>query len=126
MSYGRRAGKRPVTGSLVAPGTVGTLAAWLIFENSGSQMYAAAAGFSGAQLVFTLPAGATGVSIDAGSGVLTADTAVAAIQSGTTLTVRATNATNFAEQNLSFTVATVKRRRPVNRSSAAVYRSYSW
>ncbi len=122
----RHAGKTPPSGVLAAPAAVGTLAAWLIFENSGSQTYTTATGFSGSQLVYTLEAGAAGVSIDAGSGELTADTATTVIQAGTTLTIRATNATNFADQNLSLTVATVSRRRTVIRSGAAVQRAASF
>jgi hypothetical protein len=123
MPFGRSAGKLPVSGSLAAPSTVGSLPAWLIYENTGSEIYSSSAGFAGSELVYTLTAGATGVTIDASSGTLTADTFTTAIQSGTTLTVRATNGAGNADQNISLTVAIVRRQRPVLRSSAAIYRA---
>jgi hypothetical protein len=126
MTFGHRAGKAPVSSSISAPTTVGTLADWTVDQNSGNQLYDAASGFAGSGLTFTLPVGATGLSIDGGSGVITADTATTALQTGTALTVRASNGSGNADQALSFTVAFVTRRRPVMRQYIAVQRAATW
>ncbi|MEL6119136.1 MAG: hypothetical protein AAFQ60_00135 [Pseudomonadota bacterium] len=74
-------------------------------ENTGLQSYDASVGFIGDALSYTV-AGPAGVSIDAATGVLSFDTAALAVQSGTGLTVRATNSGGFVESSLSFDIET--------------------
>lgn len=124
MSFGRHAGKPPVSGSLAAPMTNGTLSPWIVDLNSGSVTYLTSVGFTGAELVYTLPGGATGLTINAGTGRITADTFTTA-EGTTTLTVRATNSTSFAEQSFDFTAEVIRRRQPIIRSYA-VQRAGSW
>jgi hypothetical protein len=123
MSFGHRAGKAPVSASLAAPAGIHTLSDWTVNENSGNQTYLTATAFSGSELVFTLETPVTGLTMNPATGRITADTFAASIQAGTTLTSRATNGSGFAERSFAFTVAVVRRTRPVNRSQAAVQRA---
>lgn len=128
MSFVRRSGKKPVpaTGATPAPTAVGTLTAWVVDQNSGNKTYVTSGGFNGASLTYSLFVGATGLSINPGNGLITADTFTTAIQSGTALTVRASNVSGVADQALSFTVQVVARRRPVMRQYVAVQRAATW
>lgn len=93
-----------LTSGLAPPATVGTLGPWAVMQLSGNQTFAAASGFTGSGITYSLQVGATGFSINSSTGVITCNTATSG--SGTkNLTVRATNLSGFADQPLTVNIA---------------------
>lgn len=72
-------------------------------NNSGVQTYNASIGFAGDALNYTV-SGPAGVGIGASTGVLSFDTNQLALQSGTGITIRATNSGGFVESSLNFDI----------------------
>lgn len=91
-----------VTAALLPPQAVGTLPDVAYVLGGGGQSVSAQAAFSGADLVYSLDAAPAGVTIHAGSGLVSipTDAALAA-----TITVRAANAAGSAIQSFQVTVA---------------------
>lgn len=91
-----------VAAAPVAPVAVGTLPAVAWPLGAGSRTVSAAAGFSGAGLVYSLATAPAGATIDAVTGLVTVPTSAAL--AAAPVTVRATNAAGSATQSFTVTV----------------------
>lgn len=76
----------------------------ILTENTGIQTYDASIGFTGGGLNYTV-SGPVGVSIDAATAVLSFDTDTLGIQTGTPVTVRATNSGGFVDSGFALDIA---------------------
>ena len=98
-----------VTVAVAAPTAVGTLADVSYTQGSGVRTVATQGAFSGAGLTYALLAAPAGVTINAGSGLVSIPTT--ALLAAATVTVRAQNASGAATPSFKVTVARWRRRR---------------
>lgn len=80
-----------VTVLYIAPVVNGSLTNQSFTDDTGNQTYDTSGGFTGNGLSYSLVSPPTGVTISSITGIVTHDTDALAIQTGTTITVRATN-----------------------------------
>lgn len=93
-----------MTVSLAAPVLNGSLTNQSFTEDTGDQTYATAGGFTGSSLTYSLVSPPTGVTISSITGIVTHDSDVLAVQSGTTITVRATNTGGSVDSTYDLTI----------------------
>lgn len=74
-------------------------------DDSGVQTYDASGDFTGGNLTFSLTTSLTGVTINSSTGIVTFDTDTLAVQSGTSVAVRAANSGGSADSSFSLTIA---------------------
>lgn len=80
-----------------APVAAGSLVNQSFTDDTGVQTYDASGDFTGSALVFSLVSPPSGVTINSGTGVVSFDTDALTLQTGTSITVRATNSGGFAD-----------------------------
>ena len=91
-----------VTVAVAPPATVGTLPDVAYDQNTGVKTVAAAAGFAGEELIFSLTAAPAGVTVAAATGVVSIPTS--ALLRAATVTVRVSNTAGQASQSFTVTV----------------------
>jgi hypothetical protein len=89
--------------AVVAPVVSGTLSSQSLQQGTGVVTYTTSGAFTGAVASWSMTGGAAGITINASTGVVSVDRAVAAVNVFN-LVIRATNAAGFAETGFSLTV----------------------
>lgn len=87
-----------------APTATGALADQVFTENTGLQSLATAGDFTGTGLSYALSTAPSGVTIDAGTGVVQFDTDTMDVQAGSSVVVQASNAGGSASSGFSLTL----------------------